>query len=405
MRFRNLSVCALALLLLSAVPLTAQESTPEPSDYRVVGYFTSWGIYGRQYFVTDIPADQVTHINYAFARISEDGEVMLSDNWADVDFPYPTDTDSDPLKGNFHQLQLLKAAHPNLQTLISIGGWTYSGRFSNVALTAESRAKFAKSVVDFVVQYGFDGADIDWEYPTGNGMQGNVERAEDKENYVLLLQELRSQLDAQGAKDGHHYLLTIAASAGSSYYNALDWSRIVPALDWINVMAYDMSGSWSSVTGHNAPLYNSTAHPPEGTSVNTTMQAYLALGIPSNKLVLGVPFYGRGWSGVADVNNGLHQRYDGLPQGTWEEGAFDYGDLADNYVPTMTRFWDDAAQVPWLFDADKGVMISYDDPESMALKAQYVVDNGLGGVMFWEFTQDSDNYDLLGTVNRVLSGE
>ncbi len=212
-------------------------------------------------------------------------------------------------------------------------------------------------------------------------------------------------MDAQGAKDGHHYLLTIAASAGSSYYGALDWSRIVPALDWINVMAYDMSGSWSSVTGHNAPLYDSTAHPPEGTSVNTTMQAYLALGIPANKLVLGVPFYGRGWSGVADVNNGLHQRYDGIPDGTWEAGAFDYGDLADNYVPTMTRFWDDAAQVPWLFDADKGVMISYDDTESMALKAQYVVDNGLGGVMFWEFTQDSDNYDLLGTINRVLGGE
>ncbi len=389
MRFRNLSFCALAVLLLSAVPLAAQETTPEPSNYRVVGYFTSWGIYGRSYFVTDIPADQVTHINYAFARISEDGEVMLSDDWADVDFPYPTDTDSDPLKGNFHQLQLLKAAHPNLQTLISIGGWTYSGRFSNVALTANSRAKFAKSVVDFVVQYGFDGADIDWEYPTGNGAPLNTERPEDKENYVLLLQELRAQLDAQGAQDGHHYLLTIAASAGSNYYNALDWSRIAPALDWINVMAYDMSGGWSDVTGHNAPLYDSTAHPPEGTSVNTTIQDYLALGIPANKLVLGVPFYGRGWSGVADVNNGLHQRYDGLPPGTWEEGAFDYGDLVDNYVGSYARFWDDAAQVPWLYDADKGVMITYDDPESMALKTQYVVDQGLGGVMFWEFTQDT----------------
>ncbi len=405
MHFRSLSFCALLLLMLSAAPLarpaSAQESTP---DYRVVGYFASWSIYGRNYFVTDIPADQVTHINYAFAKISDEGEIAFGDEWADVQFPYPTDTDSDEVKGNFHQFQLLKAAHPNLQTLISIGGWSFSSKFSNVALTEESRQKFAQSVVDFLVRYGFDGADIDWEYPTGGGAQGNLERPEDKENFILLLQELRSQLDAQGDQDGHHYLLTIAAGAGSQAYEPLDWTQISASLDWINVMAYDMSGAWSDVTGFNAPLYDSTANPPEGTSVDTTVQAFIALGVPPEKIVVGVPFYGRGWSGVAADNNGLHLAYEGLPQGTWETGSFDYGDLADNYISNgvFERFWDETAQVPYLYDTNTLTMITYDDPESMAKKAEYVVDHGLGGIMFWELTQDSDDYALLSTINQVL---
>jgi chitinase len=351
--------------------------------------------------VTDIPADKLTHINYAFANVSEDGECTLGDPWGDVEFPYPNDAADAPLKGNFNQLQLLKAAHPGLQTLISVGGWTWSGKFSDVALTPESRARFASSCVAFMKQYEFDGLDIDWEYPTGGGYEGNVERPEDAENFILLLGELRAQLDAQGAQDGRRYLLTIAAGAGPDAWQPLDWSRIHPLLDWINVMTYDMSGSWSEVTGFNAPLYNSTDDPPEGMSTDSTLSGILALGVPPDKLVMGVPFYGHGWAGVGSTNNGLHQPYTGMPDGN-AEGSFDYYVLAANYIGTFQRFWDDAAQVPWLYDAKSGVMITYDDPQSLALKASYVREHGLGGLMFWELSGDN-NAELLTALTDALN--
>ncbi|MDX1995884.1 MAG: glycoside hydrolase family 18 protein [bacterium] len=389
------------LLPLMSLSVVAQTTDEEAPPYRIIAYYAGWAIYGREYFVTDIPADKLTHINYAFANISEAGECVLGDPWGDTEVPYPGDEEGAELRGNFNQLQRLKEAHPHLQTLISVGGWTWSGRFSDVALTDESRQTFARSCVDFMVRYGFGGLDIDWEYPTGGGNPGNTERPEDLENFILLLAELRAQLDAQGERDGRHYPLTIAA--GASGFEPLDWGRIHPLLDWINVMTYDMSGGWSSVTGFASPLYDSSATPAEGTSTDTALRGYLAEGVPPEKLVMGVPFYGHGWSGVADENNGLHQPYEGRPQGTFEAGTFDYGDLAENYMEAYTRFWDDTAQVPWLYSADEGVMITYDDPESLALKAEYVRENGLGGVMFWELSGDDDAHTLLNTLYESLN--
>ncbi len=369
-------------------PLSAQDQ-----PYRVIGYFPSWSIYADPpYLVTDIPADQLTQINYAFAGISDAGEIALLDPWADTQVPYP----GSDQPGNFHQLQLLKAAHPSLQTLISIGGWSASGKFSDVALTPESREKFARSVVDFIQRYGFDGVDIDWEFPTGGGADGNVERPEDVDNFVLLLQALRDQLDAG------HYLLTIAAGSGKSAYQPLDWARIAPLLDWINVMTYDFVGAWSAVTGFNAPLYNSTPNPPEAGSVDQTLSDLLALGIPADKLVMGVPFYGRAFAGAAPENHGLHQPFAGVPEGT--DGAVVYRDLAANQIATYPRYWDAAAQVPWLYDPATQTMISYDDPESLALKAQYVRDHDLGGIMIWALNQDTDASALLTAVDAALTG-
>ena len=294
------------LMILIAAPLSAQ---PQP-HYRILGYFASWGIYDRGYYVTDIPADKLTHLNYAFAAISDGGEITLSDAWADTQFPYPGDADDQPLKGNFHQLQLLKQAHPYLQTLISIGGWTGSAKFSDVALTEASRQKFARSVVAFMTRYGFDGADIDWEYPTGGGDSGNVERPEDKANFALLLAELRAQFDAQEAQDGHHYLLTIALGADRGAIQPLDWAAILPSLDWVNLMTYDMAGAWSAVTDFNSPLYAAGDH----NSDDIAVRSLLELGVPADKLVLGAPFYGVGWNGVAPANNGLHQPFTRRPQ-------------------------------------------------------------------------------------------
>ncbi|CAF5064544.1 unnamed protein product, partial [Rotaria sp. Silwood1] len=172
----------------------------------VLAYFTAWSIYGRLFFVTDIPVDKLTHINYAFANIGSDGRIALGDPWADTDKKFDNDTSNQPLHGNFNQLNKLKATYPNLRTLISVGGWTWSSNFSDVALTNQSRSIFAASCVEFVQKYGFDGIDLQWVYPVSGGMSGNSERPEDTQNYVLLLEEIRRQLDAILNKT---YLLTV----------------------------------------------------------------------------------------------------------------------------------------------------------------------------------------------------
>lgn len=391
---------ALAGMVLGAAVL-AQEPAMPAHNYRVVGYYAAWTVY-RDFNVADIPAEQLTHLNYAFANISEDGEIVPGDPWADVEMPDPNDKTGAALQGNFRQLLLLKEAYPHLQTMISVGGWSWSERFSDVALTAESRAKFARSAVDFITRYGFDGVDLDWEYPTGGGDPGNVERPEDPENFILLLEEVRAQLDAQGATDGRHYLLTSAVGAGRSAYEPLDWSRIHPLLDFINVMTYDMAGPWSGVTGFNAPLYDSAENPPEGASADTALTDLIALGVPRDKLVMGVPFYGRGWANVPDHNNGLHQPFSGLPAGTREQGSYDYADLAANYITEATRHWHETAMVPWLYDPATRVMISYDDPQSLSAKAAYVREHGLGGIMIWELSTDDGS--LLAAIDAALGG-
>jgi chitinase len=365
----------------------------------VVAYYTSWSIYARGYFVTDIPAADITHINYAFANISRDGECAVGDEWADTEYSYPGDSDAQPLRGNFHQLNLLKQAHPHLKTLIAVGGWTWSRRFSDVALTDESRARFAASCVGFITRYGFDGIDLDWEYPTGGGNAGNIERPQDPENFILLLAELRAQLDAQAAPDGRSYLLTIAAGAGDRAIGGLDWTRIAPLLDWINVMTYDYAGGWSSMTGHNAPLVAPDGQP----SVDASLRALLARGVPPDQLLMGTAFYGRGFAGT----DGLGAAFDSLPSGTWEDGVYDYADLAARLALPGTlyvRAWDGEAQVPTLYHAGERVLVSYDDPESLALKAAYVREHGLGGVMIWELSGDADGEPLLRALNDGLRG-
>ncbi|CAF3482575.1 unnamed protein product [Rotaria sp. Silwood1] len=205
----------------------------------VLAYFTAWSIYARSFFVTDIPVDKLTHINYAFANIGSDGRIALGDPWADTDKTFDGDTWNQPLRGNFNQLNKLKATYPNLRTLISVGGWTWSGKFSDIALTDQSRSIFAASCVEFIQKYGFDGVDLDWEYPVSGGLSGNIQRPEDKQNYVLLLKEIRRQLDAVPNKK---YLLTVATGAGTERIGDIDLLGMLAYLDWFNVMTYDFHG-------------------------------------------------------------------------------------------------------------------------------------------------------------------
>jgi chitinase len=363
--------------------------TPQGAG-RVIGYYPAWAVYARDYQVAEIPADLLTHVNYGFANVSAELEIALGDRDADL--------------ASFEQLQLLEEAHPHLRTLISVGGWTWSGRFSDVALTEESRRRFAHSCAVFAALYRFDGVDIDWEYPGGGGLPSNTSRPEDGANYVLLLRELRAALDAQGALDGKTYLLTIAAPAPRSLIDALDVEEMVPLLDWVNLMSYDFHGGWESTTNFNAPLHTDPADPAgdQGLDVAAAVAAWLARGIPRAKLVVGMPFYGRGWAGVPATNDGLYQPSTSLPPGTYEAGVFDYRDLVANYLPSMTRYFNAASQAPWLYDAARGVMISYEDPESIAAKAAFVASEGLGGGMVWDLSSDTGDSTLLETLHATL---
>jgi len=398
------------MLRLAAIIVLFINSTAA-AEMRIVGYFVEWGVYQRNFHIKDVPADKLTHLNYAFAKIVN-GECALFDSYAAIEKAYPGDKEEPGiLRGSFHQLQLLKKKHPHLKTLISVGGWTLSGPFSDVALTPESRTKFAKSCVVFMKKYGFDGVDIDWEYPVGGGLEGNKNRPEDKQNYTLLLAELRKYLDETGKSDKASYLLTIAAPAGPKTMTYLELDKIHKHLDWINVMTYDFHGSWDTTTHFNAPLHPIKDDPAtdeisrEELNVATATQKYLTAGVPGDKIVIGVPFYGRGWNGVKDVNNGLFQAKSGIPKGTWEDGVFDYKDLSVNYVGKFTRHWHEEAKVPWLYDAKSGIMISYDDAESLKHKVAFVKEKKLGGIMFWELSADDAKATLLSAIKNAFSAK
>jgi len=389
----------------------AQSTNGQQFNKKIIGYYTSWSIYVRDYHVPDIPADKINYINYAFANIDNaTGTIKLGDYYADVDKWYPGDSwEPGALRGCFHQLQILKANNPHLKTFISVGGWTWSTYFSNIALTQESREIFAASCVDFIQEYEFDGVDLDWEYPVSGGLGSNVYRPEDKQNFTLLLAELRSQLDQAG-----DYLLTIAAPSSPLIQENIEIDQIHQYLDWINIMTYDFHGPWSGesdpVTNFNTPLYMMLDDPtPEpyysSFNLSAAVEGYLGHGVPMEKLHASLAFYGRGFGGVPNVNNGLFATYTApASPGTWENGVFDYWDLAQNYIDLngYVSYWNDEAKVPWLYNPNTQNMISYDNPQSMVAKVNYIKSMNLGGVMFWEFS--GDKYaTLLNTVYETVN--
>lgn len=353
----------------------------------VVGYFAGWSE-SPQRRIADIRGDLLTHINYAFGKI-EDGQ-LISD---------------DASRAPAEQLRRLKEMYPHLRTLISVGGWGGSAPFSDIALTDESRTRFAKSCATYLQSCGFDGIDVDWEYPTGDAAGKGKGRPEDTRNLTLLLKSIRASLDEQGKSDGKKYLLTIAAPAGPQNIVKIELDKIHPFLDWINVMTYDYTGGWSPITSFNAPLAPASTDPRASLSVATTMQAYLSAGVPAEKLVMGVPFYGHAFGGVANVDNGLFQSHDKKRIEPPGGGGWTYRAISQNSIVKMQRFWHADAKVPWLFDVESGVMISYDDPESIRIKAEYARDHNFAGVMIWEITQDDDNSSLLKAVNAGLQSK
>jgi chitinase len=374
----NLSIKSSTLNVTTLQTIPAPTTVPKAT--KVVGYYAAWAAYSG-YTPDKVDASKLTHINYAFANIGSDLKIALG---------YP---DVDP--SNINKLNTLKQVYPNLKTLISVGGWSWSGKFSDVALTEASRTAFADSCVDFIVNYGFNGIDIDWEYPVNGGLSTNVRRPEDKQNFTLLLKKLREKLTARSLVDGKQYLLTMAGASGSWYVNNTELNILHKYLDYGNIMTYDIHGTWDGYTDFNAPLYNnSDTSPQEKWSVDSSVSAWINTGFPAEKLIVGVPFYGYKYNTVNNVNSGLYQTFSG-------GSSISYSSIASNYLNTTgyVRYFHQQSMVPWLFNGS--TFISYEDEQSIGLKAQYIKSKGLGGATIWELSQDP-NKILLGALYKGL---
>jgi chitinase len=314
-----------------------------------------------------IDARALTRINYAFANIA-DGRMV-------------TGFAGDPQ--NFALLASLKQQNPDLTVLVSVGGWLWSNNFSDVALTPQSRTLFIQSVMDFLAQYQLDGLDIDWEYPGMPGA-GHPFRSVDKQNFTFLLKELRARFSAETAKTRRHLYLTFAAGASDEFLANTEMEKAQRYVDTVNLMAYDYYEAGSDmVTGNHAPLFTNPGDPKK-ISAADSVKAFEKAGVPAAKIVLGVPFYGRMWGQVPNTNHGLFQPGKPVPHAYAPYSAIVSTMLDHGYV----RFWDEKASVPYLYNEEKQVFVSYEDPQSIAAKCEYVVAHHLGGVMFWEYSND-----------------
>ncbi|HEV7912713.1 MAG TPA: glycoside hydrolase family 18 protein [Albitalea sp.] len=386
---RASSLLAAILLAMLSSPATAAPR------YKVVAYYLASPAPARYFSPDKIPAGRITHLNYAFANIA-DGEIVVGDPSLDTSG-----------HDNFARLRALKKRHPQLKTLISVGGWAWSRGFSDAALTPESRARLADSGVAFIRRHGFDGIDVDWEFPVAGGMPENMHRPEDKQNFTLLLKAMRDKLDAAGRADRRRYLLTAAVGNNPGYLLNTEIGAVAATLDWLNVMAYDMNGTWNKVAAHVAPLYHDPAMAVPGASpknnVAGLIDQYLAAGVPPQRLMLGVPFYGYSWRNCGAERHGEYQTCEGPGRGSWEDGALDYSDIDSQLVNRngFVRYRNGASKAPFLHNPTTGEFVSYEDPESLRAKLRFLKQRRLGGAMFWELTGDR-RHQLLGTLSREL---
>lgn len=374
-------VAALLALLVGAC---AQVPTRKPD---LIGYYAGWN------GAVPVEMGRLSAINYSFLALRGDGSVGLA---------YPGAEEA-----VLAHLRAQKGAHPGQLLFASVGGWTGSGGFSGMAHDGAARERFVASSLAFLRREGFDGIDIDWEYPGAIGAGcpagATCDRPTDKEDFVRLARQMRAAFDAAGAADGRRYRITIAAGADGKFAanETGPWlGRLAASLDWVNLMTYDYHGTWERSANFVAPLRAEPAAPGGG-SVDASVSLFLAEGVPAEKLVLGVPFYGKGWTGCAPGPNadGLYQACLDLARPD-HEATFEFSYLEDRAYLGLTPRWNDAAAEATLFDPSTGTFIAYDDERSMREKARYAKDRGLRGVMFWELTADRH-----GALARALATE
>ncbi|MFI6351099.1 glycoside hydrolase family 18 protein [Streptomyces sp. NPDC050743] len=392
------AVLGAGLLAGAGTATAAAPAAPQvKAGSKVVGYFTEWGTYDRKYYVRNVEtsgsAARLTHINYAFGNVTG-GKCAMGDSYAATDRTYTAaesvdgvaDTWDQPLRGNFNQLLKLKKKHPGLKILWSFGGWTWSSGFGEAA---KNPAAFAQSCYDLVKNSKwaglFDGIDIDWEYPNACG---NTCDTSGREAFRNVMAALRS-------KFGGSALVTAAITAdasGGGKIDAADYAGAAQYVNWYNPMTYDYFGAWdaSGPTAPHSPLTSYSGIPKAGYNTSATIAKLKGLGIPASKLLLGIGFYGRGWTGVTQAAPGGTAT--GPAVGTYEQGIDDYKVLKSKCPATGTVGGTAYAKCgsDWW---------SYDTPATIATKMTYKNQQGLGGTFFWELSGDTANGELIKAID------
>ncbi|SFB92482.1 glycosyl hydrolase family 18 protein [Pseudoalteromonas denitrificans] len=435
---------------------------PKQVNTVVGAYFVEWGIYGRNFDVSQIPVDNLTHLLYGFIPMcgpneslkevengnswralqtacggSADYEVVIHDPWAAVQKALPGIDSKDPIRGTYAQLMALKQRNPDLKILPSVGGWTLSDPFYGFTEKA-NRDTFVASMKKFLQTWKFyDGVDIDWEFPGGDGASSNLgDPIKDGPAYLALMQELRTMLDELEAQTGRTYELTSAIGSGYDKIEDVDYAAASQYMDYIFAMTYDFFGGWNNVTGHQTGL-NCGSHlsvgecdgtgvdddgkPRKGPAYTLTnaVNLLLAQGVAAKQIVVGAAMYGRGWEGVypanaTDMDNPMTAPGNGklkgsTSEGVWEPGIMDYKGIAKNMIGSagtgVNGFevgYDEVAQAAYVWNRTSGKLLTYDNPRSVIAKGQYVRANELGGLFAWEI--DADNGDILNAMHEGLAG-
>jgi chitinase len=432
------------LTLLALVACISPSFAQNHEQGKIVGgYFEEWSIYYAGYNIANLQqngvADKLTHLIYAFGNVTTTPApaCAIADTWADYQSPYLPSVNGTaypgPIYGNFAAIQQLKALHPTLKVLMSLGGASAANTaaFVSAASTAAGRQALAASCIDMFVSGNiaagitapglFDGFNIDWEFPT----------ATDTQNFTALLREFRNQLKALSKTTGKQYTLSFDGPAGSQNYVNIDLRKAAEQVDFITIDGYNYSGSWVTQTNDASPLFDSRQDPLFGQDldINDTVDAYLNAGVPPSKYTMGLPLYGAGWTGVPSVNHGLYQNSTGLsqvpnangvgncPTGDNQSnpaagcdvlltsGLATYGTLVNLQSNGYSNYFDPLRVAVWLYDPNGGTFFTYDDPFTAALKMIYInlkAPGGLGGAYVWALKDDDPNGTMVKTMAAGL---
>ncbi|AII48310.1 hypothetical protein KR52_03955 [Synechococcus sp. KORDI-52] len=406
------------------------------TDKRVVTYFEEWGIYSRDVNLSDVDGQSMTHMNYSFFDVRADGSITLFDEFAALQkrFPeadqvsrtfssseyaamapelldiyensgrYTTSQNGDAITvtsvpvgwngvgtndaGNFEQLRRFKELNPEVNLGFALGGWTLSDEFSTAYATQEGRDKFVSETVRIFETYDFfTVVDFDWEYPGGGGKAGNAVSASDGANFELVLRDLRTALDDLSARTGRDFEVSVATAGGQEKLANLNLQGIDPYVDFYNVMTYDFHGGWENVTGHQAAMTGDA----NNYDVTGAVDVFENAGIELSKVVMGAPAYTRAWGNVADGGTFGYQQPGSGPDstGSFEAGIYDYKDVLNDVITgTRNLYWDDDNKAAFLYDGDE--WSSMETTATIAGKAAYVEEKGLGGMMFWALSNDTE---------------
>ncbi len=360
------SLLALVLFQLSSCK-EKPKTTQEPNHHMdVIAYYG-----GDPSLIDNYNISQLDQIIYSF--------VHLHGNRMDIDDAHDSVT--------IAHLVSLKNKFPDLKILLSLGGWCGCRTCSDVFSTAEGRDEFAQSVKDLMQRFDTDGIDLDWEYPAIEGCPDHPYMPEDKENFTMLVKELRKTL-------GDQYQISFAAGGFEKFLKeSIEWEKVMPIVDRVNLMSYDLVNGNSPVTGHHTPLYST---PSEIESIDNAIQFFDSLHIPRKKIIIGAAFYGRVWENVQNIQEGLYQA------GKFKQSV-GYNKFEEYFYrhPGFKDFWDSVAQAPYSYNKEQQLFATYDDSLSIALKTEYVIDKGLGGIMFWQLANDLPLHGLLNVIDEV----